>query len=151
MRPTDDNRLLLGTSVEGLGSYEMSGPDFSVSELEPHPDALPYIREQMVRRTPMLEGAEWDYHTVGLISFAYDVKPVIGPVPGVEGLFVGAHFHSGGFAYNPVSGLLVAEHVVDGGTRIDTELYTPARFGEVDTDAFLAAPITHDEMGHARH
>ena len=151
VRPTDDNRLLLGTSVEGLGAYEMRGPGFAVSELEPHPDALPYIQEQMVRRTPMLEGAEWDYHTVGLISFAYDVKPVIGPVPGVEGLFVGAHFHSGGFAYNPVSGLLVAEHVVDGGTRIDTELYSPARFGEVDTDAFLAQPITHDDMGHARH
>ena len=151
VRPTDDNRLLLGTSVDGLGSYEMRGPAFDVSELEPHPDALPYIREHMVRRTPMLEGAEWDYHTVGLISFAYDVKPVIGPVPGVDGLFVGAHFHSGGFAYNPVSGLLVAEHVVDGGTRIDTELYSPARFGEVDTDAFLATPITHDEMGHARH
>ena len=26
----------------------------------------------------MMEGAEWDYHTVGLISLAYDVKPVIG-------------------------------------------------------------------------
>ena len=86
-----------------------------------------------------------------MISFAYDVKPVIGPVPGVEGLFIGAHFHSGGFAYNPVSGLLVAEHVVDGGTRIDTELYSPARFGEVDTAAFLAKPMTNEEIGHARH
>ena len=151
VRPTDDNRLLVGTSVEDIGSHDMRGPDFDVSELEPHPDALPYIREHMVRRTPMLEGAEWDYHTVGLISFAYDVKPVIGPVPGVEGLFIGAHFHSGGFAYNPVSGLLVAEHVVDGGTRIDTELYSPARFGEVDTEAFLATPITNEELGHARH
>ena len=151
VRPTDDNRLLVGTSVEGIGSHEMRGPDFDMSELEPHPDALPYIREHMVRRTPMLEGAEWDYHTVGLISFAYDVKPVIGPVPGVEGLFIGAHFHSGGFAYNPVSGLLVAEHVVDGGTRIDTELYSPARFGEVDTEAFLATPMTNEEIGHARH
>ena len=151
VRPTDDNRLLLGTSVDGLGAYEMRGPDFAVSELEPHPEALPFIKEHMVRRTPMLEGAEWDYHTVGLISLAYDVKPVIGPVPGVEGLYVGAHFHSGGFAYNPVSGLLLAEHVVDGGTRIDSELYSPSRFGSVDTDAFLAAPMMHDEMGRVRH
>ena len=101
----------------------------------------------------MMEGAEWDYHTVGLISLAYDVKPVIGPVPGVDSLFVGAHFHSGGFAYNPVSGLLIAEHVVDGGTSIDTDtdMYSPARFGRVDTDAFLAAPTMHDEMGVVRH
>ena len=152
VRPTDDNRLLFGTSVEDLGAYDMRGPDFDVSELDPHPDALPFIKEQMVGRVPMLEGAEWDYHTVGLISFAYDVKPVIGPVPGVEGLYVGAHFHSGGFAYNPVSGLLVAEHVVDGGTRIDSDLYSPTRFGDVDTDAFLAAPMLHDDMSRsARH
>ena len=151
VRPTEDNRLLLGTSVDGLGAYEMRGPDFDVSELDPHPDALPFLKEHLVRRAPMLEGAEWDYHTVGLISFAYDVKPVIGPVPGVDGLYVGAHFHSGGFAYNPVSGLLIAEHVVDGGTRIDSEMYSPARFGSVDTDAFLAAPIMHDDMGRVRH
>ena len=151
VRPTDDNRLLLGTSVDNLGAYEMRGPDFDVSELEPHPDALPFLKENLVRRVPMMEGAEWDYHTVGLISLAHDVKPVIGPVPGVEGLFVGAHFHSGGFAYNPVSGLLIAEHVMDGGTRLDSEMYSPARFGHVDTDSFLAAPIMHDEMGVVRH
>ena len=151
VRPTDDNRLLLGTSVDNLGAYEMRGPDFDVSELEPHPDALPFLKENLVRRLPMMEGAEWDYHTVGLISLAHDVKPVIGPVPGVDGLFVGAHFHSGGFAYNPVSGLLIAEHVVDGGTSIDSEMYSPARFGSIDTDAFLAAPIMHDEMGVVRH
>ena len=151
VRPTDDNRLLLGTSVDNLGAYEMRGPDFDVSELEPHPDALPFLKENLVRRLPMMEGAEWDYHTVGLISLAHDVKPVIGPVPGVDGLFVGAHFHSGGFAYSPVSGLLIAEHVVDGGTSIDSEMYSPARFGHVDTDTFLAAPIMHDEMGVVRH
>ena len=151
VRPTDDNRLLLGTSVDNLGAYEMRGPDFDVSELEPHPDALPFLKENLVRRLPMMEGAKWDYHTVGLISLAHDVKPVIGPVPGVDGLFVGAHFHSGGFAYNPVSGLLIAEHVVDGGTSIDSEMYSPARFGHVDTDTFLAAPIMHDEMGVVRH
>ena len=151
VRPTDDNRLLLGTLVDNLGAYEMRGPDFDVSELEPHPDALPFLKENLVRRVPMMEGAEWDYHTVGLISLAHDVKPVIGPVPGVDGLFVGAHFHSGGFAYNPVSGLLIAEHVVDGGTSVDSEMYRPARFGSIDTDAFLAAPIMHDEMGVVRH
>ena len=151
VRPTDDNRLLLGTSVDGLGAYDMRGPDFDVSELDPHPDALPFLKEHLVRRAPMLEGAEWDYHTVGLISLAYDVKPVIGPVPGVDGLFVGAHFHSGGFAYNPASGLLIAEHVVDGETSIDSEMYSPARFGTVDTDAFLTAPIMHDDMGRVRH
>ncbi len=113
VRPTDDNRLLVGTSVDHE-AYEMRERDFDVSELDPHPEALPFIKGNLINRTALLEGAEWDYHTVGLISLAHDVKPVIGPVPGVKGLYVGAHFHSGGFAYNPVSGLLLAEHVVDG-------------------------------------
>ncbi|MCY4475367.1 MAG: FAD-binding oxidoreductase [Chloroflexi bacterium] len=150
VRPTDDNRLLVGTSVDHK-AYEMRGRDFEVSELDPHPEALPFIKGNLINRTALLEGAEWDYHTVGLISLAHDVKPVIGPVPGVKGLYLGAHFHSGGFAYNPVSGLLLAEHVVDGGTRIDTEMYSPARFGSVDTDAFLSSPIMHSEMGVTRH
>ena len=88
---------------------------------------------------------------MGLISLAHDVKPVIGPVPGVKGLYIGAHFHSGGFAYNPVSGLLLAEHVVDGRTRIDTEMYSPAQFESVDMDAFLSLPVMHSEMGLTRH
>ena len=150
VRPTDDNRLLVGTSVDGA-AHEMHGPEFDVGELEPHPQALPIIKENLVQRTALLVGAQWDYHTVGLISLAHDVKPVIGPVPGVKGLYIGAHFHSGGFAYNPVSGLLLAEHVVDGGTGIDTEMYSPARFGSVDTDAYLSSPIMHSEMGLTRH
>ncbi len=150
VRPTDDNRLLVGTSID-VAAYEMDGPEFDVSELEPHPDALPFIEENLVKRTTLLEGAEWDYHTVGLISLAHDVKPVIGPVPGIDRLYVGAHFHSGGFAYNPVSGLLLAEHVVNGGTSIDTEMYNPARFGSVDMGAFLSTPVMHSEMGLTRH
>ncbi|MXX92271.1 MAG: FAD-binding oxidoreductase [Chloroflexi bacterium] len=132
-------------------AYEMNGPEFHIGELQPHPDALPFIEENLIERTSLLEGAEWDYHTVGLISLAHDVKPVIGPVPGVDGLYVGAHFHSGGFAYNPVSGLMLAEHVVDGGTSIDTEMYNPARFGSIDTEAFLSSPVMHSEMGITRH
>ena len=150
VRPTDDNRLLVGASID-VAAYEMRGPEFDVGELHPHPDALPFIEENLAKRTALLEDAQWDYHTVGLISLAHDVKPVIGPVPGVKGLYIGAHFHSGGFAYNPVSGLLIAEHVVDGETSIDTEMYNPARFGSVNTDAFLSSPIMHSDVGVTRH
>ena len=52
VRPTDDNRLLVGTSVD-VGAYEMHGPKFDVGELEPHPDALPFIEENLVKRTAL--------------------------------------------------------------------------------------------------
>ena len=48
----------------------------------------------------------------------------------------------------PASGyLLFAKHVVDGGTIIDFEMFNLARFGGVDTDAFLFRPTTRHEMG----
>ena len=108
----------------------------------------------------MLDGVEWDYHTVGLISFTADAKPVIGPVPDVENLYVGTNFHSGGFAYNPISGQLLAEYVVERQTSINAEIFNPNRFKSMDTEAFLAQTIRHDDihknqlhptLGHIRH
>tara|TARA_Y100000588_G_scaffold172972_1_gene186834 strand:+ start:8764 stop:9969 length:1206 start_codon:yes stop_codon:yes gene_type:complete len=151
IRPTDDNRLLLGSGDHDSQPFEMHGPDFKVDELEPDPRALPHLKQHIVKRTPSLSDIEWDYHTVGLISLAYDVKPVIGPVPGIAGLFVGTNFHSGGFAYNPSSGLLIAEHVVEGKTRFNTDIYSPDRFRNVDVDSFLSEPIMHNSMGRVRH
>ena len=151
IRPTDDNRLLLGSGNHDSPPFEMHGPDFGVDELEPDPRALPHLNEHISKRTPFLSDIEWDYHTVGLISLAYDVKPVIGPVPGIAGLYVGTNFHSGGFAYNPSSGLLIAEHVVEGKTRFNTDVYSPARFEHVDVDGFLSEPIMHNSMGRVRH
>ena len=151
IRPTDDNRLLLGSGNHDSPPFEMNGSDFGVDELEPDPRALPYLKEHISKRTPSLSNIEWDYHTVGLISLAYDVKPVIGPVPGVAGLYVGTNFHSGGFAYNPSSGLLIAEHVVEGKTRFNTDVYSPSRFEHVDVDEFLSEPVMHNSMGRVRH
>ena len=151
IRPTDDNRLLLGTSAHNPESYEMSGSDFEVGHLEPDKAALPFLKNQFVQRAPMLEGVDWDYHTVGLISFAADVKPVIGPVPGVENLYVGTNFHSGGFAYNPVAGQLLAEYVVDGETSINVDIFSPNRFKGMDTEEFLSRSIRHDDISWQHH
>ena len=150
IRPTDDNRILVGTGYHNPSQYEISGSDFEVSFLEPDPDALPFCKKQFVHRAPILEGAEWDYHTVGLISFAADCKPVIGPVPGVDRLYVGTNFHSGGFAYNPVSGLLLAEYVVDGVTSIGSDVYRPDRFDGMDNKEFLEREMNYHEVHAGR-
>ena len=151
IRPTEDNRLLVGTGNHDSTAFEMHGPNFSVDELEPDPRALPYIKEKMTNRTQILKEVDWDYHTVGLISLSQDVQPVIGPVPNIKGLYVGTNFHSGGFAYNPVSGLLIAEHVVDDKTRFNTDIYSPNRFVNFDTEGFLSKPLMHSEIGNVRH
>ena len=42
---------------------------------------------------------------VGLIAFALDGEPLLGPVAQLPGFYIGCAFHSGGFAYNPAAGL----------------------------------------------
>ena len=151
VRPTDDNRLLAGTVAHNPDEFVMADPEFTFAGLQPDSRALPYLKESLVDRIPLLDGAEWDYHRAGLISLAMDVNPVIGPVPGVGGFYVGVNFHSGGFGYNPVAGMLLAEYVVDGAASIDVDAFLPCRFADVDTETFLSTPLRHHEMGQRRH
>lgn len=57
---------------------------------------------------PALESVSWEIDKVGLLTFAMDGEPILGPITWLRGLFVGVAFHSGGFAYNPVSGMLAS-------------------------------------------
>ena len=149
VRPTEDNRLLMGTSVCNPDEFNIPHPDFDFTDLEPAPEALPFLREAMIERIPMLAGAEFDYHRVGLISLAADSHPVIGPVDALPGLYLGTNFHSGGFGYGPVAGFLLAEFIVDGQTSIDVTEFSPDRFKDFDTEAYLAHPVKHHDMGAA--
>src|SRR5439155_26230607 len=90
---------------------------------------------------PSVAGAEWQDEKVGLISFSMDGSPILGPVSDHPGLFIGLAFHSGGFAYNPVAGELLAEYTLDGSASIDVSAFSPDRFQELDTQAYLAASI----------
>ncbi len=73
----------------------------------------------------------------------------------MPGLFVGTAFHSGGFAYNPVAGMLLAELVVDGVTGIDVSAFSPDRFEAGEVADFTASSVTQGEYagigGRRRH
>ena len=151
IRPTEDNRLLVGTDAHNPENFLMPDQQFTVDQLNPDSRALPFLQERFKSRVPAIEKAVWDYHTVGLISITRDATPVIGPIPGIIGLFVGSNFHSGGFTYNPVAGQLIAEHVVDGETSIETKRYLPERFKGFDTKSYLQNSMTIEDMKFKRH
>ena len=89
--------------------------------------------------------AGWEIEKAGLLSFSGDGEPVLGPVERFPGLFVGVAFHSGGFAYNPAAGALLAGCVADGRPEIDIGDFSPIRFDPEETDAYNRTRITHDE------
>ena len=99
------------------------------------------------------EYAGWEIEKAGLLSFSRDGEPVLGPVDRFPGLYVGVAFHSGGFAYNPASGVLLAGCVSDGRPEVDIADFSPNRFDPDETDAYNRTLITHAEYsipGHSR-
>ncbi len=58
------------------------------------------------------------YATAGQVSYPYDNKPILGPIPGYDGLYLNAG-HSYGVMAAPASGRYVAEMIT--GERQVTE------------------------------
>ena len=145
-RPTEDDRVLLGTGAHEAVQIERPGPDFRLTELVPDPRSLPFIQEAVRDRLPLIQGVEIDYHRVGLVSYALDFLPNIGPVKALPGLYLAVTFNSGGFGYHPVAGFLLAEYMVDGQTSIDASEFSPDRFLDFDTEGYLAGTVTHGQM-----
>ena len=151
IRGTEDNRILVGTSQHNPENFVIEDKDFNINELHPYPNALDFLKDSFKNRVPIIENKEWDYHTVGLISVTADATPVIGPVPNIEGLYLCSNFHSGGFAYNPVAGMLISEHVINGETSIDSESYLPRRFEEFNTKEYLSKTHKLEDLEVKRH
>ena len=148
-RPTEDNRLLFGSS----GPHEpveiiMPGIDFDYTALELAAEPAPFIMDAVKERLPMMEGIELVEHRVGLISMTLDRLPNIGPVAALPGLLLGTNFNSGGFGYHAVAGLLLTEFILEGRTRIDVTEFSPDRFADVDTKAFLEEERTYRSIRH---
>ncbi|MEZ4616117.1 MAG: hypothetical protein R2867_11535 [Caldilineaceae bacterium] len=72
-------------------------------------------------------------------------------VDGYPGLLLGCAFHSGGFAYNPVAGLLLAELVTDGRTSIDISAFSPDRFATAAIADYLRMTVTQAAAVRRRH
>lgn len=65
---------------------------------------------------------------VGIEAFCVDEMQVLGPVPGIEGLFLAAGFSGHGFAIGPGVGSLIADYFVSGTLSKMFEPFTLQRF-----------------------
>lgn len=133
-RPDNDGVILAGTwagggtgvrhdevvhprRVENPDSYmEGVGEDESVNILETFSTRVPSMSELGIRPG-----------YAGLYDMSPDDLPVIGPVPGVDGLVVSAGSSGHGFKTGPAVGEAVAKLVVQGAQQILAP-FSPARF-----------------------
>jgi len=94
-------------------------------------ESLEEIIERSSRRVPKLAGAEIMRGVTGVYDMTPDSRPLLGGIPGIEGLYVCAGFSGMGFKISPAIGLAMSELVLDGkGKSVDISAFRPNRFLE---------------------
>lgn len=151
VRPALGNRLLAGFETSEREEYRVQSRDFSLGSLSAPSGLKSEIRRELGSLVPSLGSCVWESEKVGLITFSSDGEPILGPVSKLPGLYLATAFHSGGFAYSPVSGLLLAEYVADGHTSIDVSAFSPDRFERKAVERYLASTLRQRDAFQKRH
>lgn len=137
--------LLFGLFDEGAKTFDPESlPDpFSFSLLPDDWDKVaPYV-DDAIRLFPALATTPIDNFINGPESFTPDGNPLIGPVPGVEGLFICSGMNSHGVTLSAGAGHVVADLLAGSDTRFPIEIYAPDRFENRGIDvAWLAREVS---------
>jgi glycine/D-amino acid oxidase-like deaminating enzyme len=91
------------------------------------------IGELMAHRMPSFADAQYTAGWTGPYDITPDWNPIIGAVPGHEGLFVAVGFSGHGFKMAPTVGESLAQTVLGLPVRVPIESYSPTRFAEGKT------------------
>jgi glycine/D-amino acid oxidase-like deaminating enzyme len=151
IRPASGGRLLVGVETAERAEYRVPSVDFHMSTVAAAPELKQQALADFRPYAPALADATWEHERVGLLTFSSDGEPILGPIAQLPGFYTGLAFHSGGFAYNPAAGALLAELVADGRTSIDVSAFSPDRFDPHETEAYLATNVPQRAAVRRRH
>jgi sarcosine oxidase, subunit beta len=141
------NRTLVGV---GGGEFHDTVDPFAYDE-RLDPGFQETVIEYLARRMPPMQAAGFLQGYSGLYDMTPDAHPVIGPAPGIDGLYLGLGFSGAGFKKGPAVGTCLAELIVNGvATTVDLE---PFRLERFDTDAWREPWSPHEytfstDFGH---
>ena len=100
--PRADGRVLVGATVEDVGY------DADITE-----SGQRGLRESAIEIAPGLAEMEIVDRWAGLRPYAADGEPVMGAIPGVEGLFAATGHYRNGILLAPITGRILAERIVN--------------------------------------
>ncbi len=127
--PESDELTLAGTTGPHEGRVD---PEVE-ADYRPGDEELERLASGFLRRFKDEDAARLKGGWTGVYDCSPDLQPVLGPVPGIEGLHVAAGFSGHGFKLSPVVGELLAQRILDGRTAlVDLALFRPSRFAEND-------------------
>jgi len=152
----DPDNLVYGKAEAGgvvLGGYE-SDPvarwidgapwDHSGTSLPPDEHRFEPLLQGAARRFPFLGEAGIVKLVCHPDAMTPDSNPLVGPMPGVPGLYFAAGLSLNGFGGAGGIGRSLAELITQGETELDLYGYRPWRFGPVHRDARYAAELARE-------
>ena len=116
--PWLDGRVVFGATRE-------TGSGF-----RPHTtlDGVRELLQEIKRVAPGLGSAQVGEIRVGLRPATSDKMPVLGTIPGIEGLFLATGHGATGLQLGPFSGRVIAELITLGATEVDISAFAITRF-----------------------
>jgi 4-methylaminobutanoate oxidase (formaldehyde-forming) len=128
--------LMVGFFDENAKTIEAGDlPDpFAFTLLAPDWDKIAPYFEKAIAVFPVLETAPIRRFVNGPESFTPDDVPLIGPAPGIEGLYICTGLNSAGVTYSAAAGHMVADLVAGATPRFDPKAFLPERFGDKAKD-----------------
>ena len=142
--------------LDGLTSVgSTGGRDYDQKELfwgeefdrQPTETARLELLQRAIDVFPDLERAELVQQLAGSRPLSPDSKPIIGPVPGWDGVLLATGHTTKGIHLGPVTGRIIADYICRGSTQVvaDMSEFLPDRFAEFADADYLAAARSVDE------
>lgn len=113
---------------EGLVGEALSAPDNNQGDVSL--DKVVEIGAQVAQRFPAYAEAQLASSWTGVYDVTPDWNPVLGPIPGVDGLLVGFGFSGHGFKLSPAIGKVMAQAALGLATDVSLAPYGIERFSE---------------------
>jgi glycine/D-amino acid oxidase-like deaminating enzyme len=118
-----------GVVLVGTGDHGEPVEDADLLTDDVGMDHVARIAALMARRMPSFADARFTAGWTGPYDITPDWNPVVGSVPGWDGLFVAVGFSGHGFKLAPTVGESLAQAVLGLPVRVPIEPYAMARFG----------------------
>ena len=131
--PIDDAAAAEGESSFSLVTAEGSS-SLGSTFLDAEPDAAAHLDALVTRGArfvPAIAGARLGVHRACARPLSRDGRPLVGRVPGTEGLWIAAGHGPWGISTGPASGRMIAD-LVTGGMAVPPRALDPSRFGAPD-------------------
>jgi len=110
---------------------------FSTDDVPLDAGVLRKLTDQVAAEAPAASAGPVAVHRGGLFTMSPDGRFVLGPVPGVAGLWVNSGCNGSGFSSSPALGEALAAWITGGEAPAGVAELAPSRFGPVSAETLV--------------